>query len=82
MSVRTIYEQPCFECSAPSLHINEGGEAWYAYRDHGDVSVLVLYCNKVHCGRYIRRCCDLDIVVGSHCPECGKRVWSSQPSEG
>jgi len=80
-----VDEGLCYACDKMQRHINDGGSAWVAYRDVIDarteesVSITTFYCNTPECSEDILHCCDLDIVMGSTCPSCGRKMRQQPP---
>lgn len=79
-----VFEGTCHFCRQPVSHVNDGGSGWAAYMDvpyyfdekRRMVNVLVSVTFMYHtaCSDRIEQCCDLDVLRGSHCPECSNVV--------
>lgn len=64
--------RPCYVCGTKQKHINDGGNAWIAYKDG---LPTIFYCSNEQCSAHIVSCCDgIDVVDGSRCPKCKKKV--------
>lgn len=68
---KEVDERSCYSCNKKVTHVNDGGVAWVAYKDKEDT---VFYCNNEQCSVDVRHCCDLDVVAGSKCPNCGEKA--------
>lgn len=68
--IEVLDKRSCYGCGKEVAHINDGGTAWIAYEDRRGT---VFYCNNEKCSANIMHCCDgIDVMDGSHCPNCKK----------